>query len=160
MYEFERQKGESAAAYSSFVNFREGKLGLNDISKRQQNQIAEWKHKWSWVDRKNKYEEHISSKKNSKREVTNENDLQKILSELKTLLTEKIRVSETEQLSADNLAKLISVTSKAITDILKTEREITTHTKDDNDWGEVADKIRNNPEAMKLADKLSSMIFK
>lgn len=159
MYEFERQKGESAAAYSSFVDYREGNIDLKVMTKRKQKQLAEWKKKWNWEARKRKYEEHISTTKPENKLISNGNELQETLAELKTLLTEKIRVSETEELSADNLAKLISVTSKAITDIIKTERELTTHTKDDTDWGEIADKIRNNPKAMKLAEELNGIVF-
>jgi len=159
MYSFERQKGESVTAYSSFVNFREGKLEQKNIPIRKRNQIEIWKNKWQWDDRKRNYEEFLSSAKSEKKMISNSNELQETLAELKTLLTDRIRESETEELSADNLAKLISVTSKAITDIIKTERELTTHTKDDTDWGEVANKIRNNPEAMKLADKLNELVF-
>jgi len=159
MYEFERQKGESAAAYSSFVDYREGKIDLKVMTKRKQRQIAEWETKWNWISRKSKYEEYLLEKINDKVAVPNQTELQQLLIELKNTLTNKIKESEIDELTADNLAKLISLISKAVTDITKAEKELEVQHKTESNWGEVSDKIRNNPKAMKLAEELSGLVF-
>jgi len=77
------------------------------------------------------------------------------------MLAAKIKESkrEVESLSADNLVKLVSLSCRAIMDIAKAERDLDMDKLEHHSWGELADIIRNDPDAFKLAQQLSGMVY-
>ena len=163
MYQFERLKGETNPAYEAFVDYREGRCNPANESLRRQKQIEDWMRKWGWEERKDQYEEFIESEveKNMAEKKSGQDELQALLIELRRMLAAKINESkrEVESLSADNLVKLVSLSCRAIMDIAKAERDLDLDRLENHSWGELADIIRNDPDAFKLAQKLSSIVY-
>lgn len=82
-----------------------------------------------------------------------------LLLELRKMLVDKIRNSrEVESLSIESLTKLVSLSCRAIMDISKAERDLDMDKLNEHSWGELADAIRNDPDAFKLAQQLSNKI--
>lgn len=160
MYQFERMQGESITAYRAFIYYREGK----NLSPTKQQHINRWKLKWNWEERRIMYKEFIDSeaKNIEKKAITAHEELQVLLIELRRMLVSKVEASkdEIDSLSGDSLVKLISLCCRAIMDIAKAERDLEINDQDEQDWGELASLIRNNPNAIILAKQLSTLIYK
>lgn len=163
MYQFEKLKGETIPAYEAFINYREGKCNPGAESARRQKQIEDWMRKWGWEERRDQYEEYIDvvAKKKKINTKSGQDELQGLLIELRRMLAAKIKESkrEVESLSADNLVKLVSLSCRAIMDIAKAERDLDMDKLEHHSWGELADIIRNDPDAFKLAQQLSGMVY-
>jgi len=163
MYQFEKLKGETIPAYEAFIDYREGKCNPGAESARRQKQIEDWMHKWGWEERRDQYEEYIDvvAKKKKINTKSGQDELQGLLIELRRMLAAKIKESkrEVESLSADNLVKLVSLSCRAIMDIAKAERDLDMDKLEHHSWGELADIIRNDPDAFKLAQQLSGMVY-
>lgn len=163
MYQFEKLKGETIPAYEAFIDYREGKCNPGAESARRQKQIEEWMRKWGWEERRDQYEEYIEvvAKKKKVNTKSGQDELQGLLIELRRMLAAKIKESkrEVESLSADNLVKLVSLSCRAIMDIAKAERDLDMDKLEHHSWGELADIIRNDPDAFKLAQQLSGMVY-
>lgn len=163
MYQFEKLKGETIPAYEAFIDYREGKCNPGAESARRQKQIEDWMRKWGWEERRDQYEEYIDvvAKKKKINTKSGQDELQGLLIELRRMLAAKIKESkrEVESLSADNLVKLVSLSCRAIMDIAKAERDLDMDKLEHYSWGELADIIRNDPDAFKLAQQLSGMVY-
>lgn len=163
MYQFEKLKGETIPAYEAFINYREGKCNPGAESARRQKQIEDWMRKWGWEERRDQYEEYIDvvAKKKKINTKSGQDELQGLLIELRRMLAAKIKESkrEVESLSADSLVKLVSLSCRAIMDIAKAERDLDMDKLEHHSWGELADIIRNDPDAFKLAQQLSGMVY-
>lgn len=163
MYQFEKLKGETIPAYEAFIDYREGKCNPGAESARRQKQIEDWMRKWGWEERRDQYEEYIEvvAKKKKVNTKSGQDELQGLLIELRRMLAAKIKESkrEVESLSADNLVKLVSLSCRAIMDIAKAERDLDMDKLEHHSWGELADIIRNDPDAFKLAQQLSGMVY-
>lgn len=163
MYQFEKLKGETIPAYEAFIDYREGKCNPGAESARRQKQIEDWMRKWGWEERRDQYEEYIDvvAKKKKVNTKSGQDELQGLLIELRRMLAAKIKESkrEVESLSADNLVKLVSLSCRAIMDIAKAERDLDMDKLEHHSWGELADIIRNDPDAFKLAQQLSGMVY-
>jgi hypothetical protein len=163
MYQFEKLKGETIPAYEAFIDYREGKCNPGAESARRQKQIEEWMRKWGWEERRDQYEEYIDvvAKKKKINTKSGQDELQGLLIELRRMLAAKIKESkrEVESLSADSLVKLVSLSCRAIMDIAKAERDLDMDKLEHHSWGELADIIRNDPDAFKLAQQLSGMVY-
>lgn len=163
MYQFEKLKGETIPAYEAFIDYREGKCNPGAESARRQKQIEDWMRKWGWEERRDQYEEYIEivAKKKKINTKSGQDELQGLLIELRRMLAAKIKESkrEVESLSADNLVKLVSLSCRAIMDIAKAERDLDMDKLEHHSWGELADIIRNDPDAFKLAQQLSGMVY-
>lgn len=163
MYQFEKLKGETIPAYEAFIDYREGKCNPGAESARRQKQIEDWMRKWGWEERRDQYEEYIDvvAKKKKINTKSGQDELQGLLIELRRMLAAKIKESkrEVESLSADNLVKLVSLSCRAIMDIAKAERDLDMDKLENHSWGELADIIRNDPDAFKLAQQLSGMVY-
>lgn len=171
MYQFEKLSGETNPAYEAFIDFREGKCNPGAESSRRQKQIEDWMQKWGWEERRDQYEEFIvteSKKKSTNNKTSNSmtnksgnDELQGLLIELRRMLAAKIKESkrEVESLSADSLVKLVSLSCRAIMDIAKAERDLDMDKLESHSWAELADIIRNDPDAFKLAQQLSSIVY-
>ncbi len=163
MYQFEKLKGETSPAYEAFIDYREGKCNPGAESARRQQQIEDWMRKWGWEERRDQYEEFIDvvAKKKKINTKSGQDELQGLLIELRRMLAAKIKESkrEVESLSADNLVKLVSLSCRAIMDIAKAERDLDMDKLEHHSWGELADIIRNDPDAFKLAQQLSGMVY-
>ncbi|MCB0702582.1 MAG: hypothetical protein R2863_10210 [Candidatus Kapaibacterium sp.] len=163
MYQFEKLKGETIPAYEAFIDYREGKCNPGAESARRQKQIEDWMRKWGWEERRDQYEEYIDvvAKKKKINTKSGQDELQGLLIELRRMLAAKIKESkrEVESLSADNLVKLVSLSCRAIMDIAKAERDLDMDKLEHHSWGELADIIRNDPDAFKLAQQLSGMVY-
>jgi|GEM_PF-1391626 len=163
MYQFEKLKGETIPAYEAFIDYREGKCNSGAESARRQKQIEDWMRKWGWEERRDQYEEYIDvvAKKKKINTKSGQDELQGLLIELRRMLAAKIKESkrEVESLSADNLVKLVSLSCRAIMDIAKAERDLDMDKLEHHSWGELADIIRNDPDAFKLAQQLSGMVY-
>lgn len=163
MYQFEKLKGETTPAYEAFIDYREGKCNPGAESSRRQKQIEDWMHKWGWEERRDQYEEYIEvvAKKKKVNTKSGQDELQGLLIELRRMLAAKIKESkrEVETLSADSLVKLVSLSCRAIMDIAKAERDLDMDKLESHSWGELADIIRNDPDAFKLAQQLSGMVY-
>lgn len=163
MYQFEKLKGETIPAYEAFIDYREGKCNPGAESARRQKQIEEWMRKWGWEERRDQYEEYIEvvAKKKKVNTKSGQDELQGLLIELRRMLAAKIKESkrEVESLSADNLVKLVSLSCRAIMDIAKAERDLDMDKLEHHSWVELADIIRNDPDAFKLAQQLSGMVY-
>lgn len=163
MYQFEKLKGETSPAYEAFIDYREGKCNPGAESARRQMQIEDWMRKWGWEERRDQYEEYIEvvAKKKKVNTKSGQDELQGLLIELRRMLAAKIKESkrEVETLSADSLVKLVSLSCRAIMDIAKAERDLDMDKLENHSWGELADIIRNDPDAFKLAQQLSGMVY-
>ena len=163
MYQFEKLKGETIPAYEAFIDYREGKCNPGAESARRQKQIEDWMRKWGWEERRDQYEEYIDlvAKKKKINTKSGQDELQGLLIELRRMLAAKIKESkrEVESLSADSLVKLVSLSCRAIMDIAKAERDLDMDKLEHHSWGELADIIRNDPDAFKLAQQLSGMVY-
>ncbi|MER3328698.1 MAG: hypothetical protein RIF34_03900 [Candidatus Kapaibacterium sp.] len=163
MYQFEKLKGETSPAYEAFIDYREGKCNPGAESARRQHQIEDWMRKWGWEERRDQYEEYIEvvAKKKKVNTKSGQDELQGLLIELRRMLAAKIKESkrEVETLSADSLVKLVSLSCRAIMDIAKAERDLDMDKLENHSWGELADLIRNDPDAFKLAQQLSGMVY-
>lgn len=163
MYQFEKLKGETIPAYEAFIDYREGKCNPGAESARRQKQIEDWMRKWGWEERRDQYEEYIEivAKKKKINTKSGQDELQGLLIELRRMLAAKIKESkrEVESLSADSLVKLVSLSCRAIMDIAKAERDLDMDKLEHHSWGELADIIRNDPDAFKLAQQLSGMVY-
>ncbi len=163
MYQFEKLKGETSPAYEAFIDYREGKCNPGAESARRQHQIEDWMRKWGWEERRDQYEEFIEvvAKKKKVNTKSGQDELQGLLIELRRMLAAKIKESkrEVETLSADSLVKLVSLSCRAIMDIAKAERDLDMDKLENHSWGELADIIRNDPDAFKLAQQLSGMVY-
>lgn len=163
MYQFEKLKGETIPAYEAFIDYREGKCNPGAESARRQKQIEDWMRKWGWEERRDQYEEYIDvvAKKKKINTKSGQDELQSLLIELRRMLAAKIKESkrEVESLSADSLVKLVSLSCRAIMDIAKAERDLDMDKLEHHSWGELADIIRNDPDAFKLAQQLSGMVY-
>ena len=163
MYQFEKLKGETIPTYEAFIDYREGKCNPGAESARRQKQIEDWMRKWGWEERRDQYEEYIDvvAKKKKINTKSGQDELQGLLIELRRMLAAKIKESkrEVESLSADNLVKLVSLSCRAIMDIAKAERDLDMDKLEHHSWGELADIIRNDPDAFKLAQQLSGMVY-
>ena len=163
MYQFEKLKGETIPAYEAFIDYREGKCNPGAESARRQKQIEDWMRKWGWEERRDQYEEYIDvvAKKKKVNTKSGQDELQGLLIELRRMLAAKIKESkrEVESLSADNLVKLVSLSCRAIMDIAKAERDLDMDKLEHHSWGELADIIRNDPDAFKLAQQLSGLVY-
>lgn len=164
MHKFEKIKGESMQAYTAFVEFREGRCNPTAENKRRQEKIIEWMNKWDWEERKQLYENHIKSeifKRKYDNDFTKNDELKALLAELRMELTRKLRNSEEiEKMSSENLSKLVSMACKAIVDIAKAEIDLNMDKLENHSWAELADAIRNDPDAFKIASQLSDIIDK
>lgn len=163
MYQFEKLKGETIPAYEAFIDYREGKCNPGAESARRQKQIEDWMRKWGWEERRDQYEEYIDvvAKKKKINTKSGQDELQGLLIELRRMLAAKIKESkrEVESLSADSLVKLVSLSCRAIMDIAKAERDLDMDKLEHHSWGELADIIRNDPDAFKLAQQLSGLVY-
>lgn len=163
MYQFEKLRGETSPAYEAFIDYREGKCNPGAESARRQHQIEDWMRKWGWEERRDQYEEFIEvvAKKKKVNTKSGQDELQGLLIELRRMLAAKIKESkrEVETLSADSLVKLVSLSCRAIMDIAKAERDLDMDKLENHSWGELADIIRNDPDAFKLAQQLSGMVY-
>lgn len=167
MYQFEKLKGETSPAYEAFIDYREGRCNPGAESARRQMQIEDWMRKWGWEERRDQYEEFIVLEAKKKKitskdkNKSGQDELQGLLIELRRMLAAKIKESkrEVETLSADSLVKLVSLSCRAIMDIAKAERDLDMDKLENHSWGELADIIRNDPDAFKLAQQLSGMVY-
>jgi hypothetical protein len=164
MYQFEKLRGETSPAYEAFIDYREGKCNPGAESARRQHQIEDWMRKWGWEERRDQYEEFIDvvAEKRKVNTKSGQDELQGLLIELRRMLAAKIKESkrEVESLSADSLVKLVSLSCRAIMDIAKAERDLDMDKLEHHSWGELADIIRNDPDAFKLAQQLSGLVYR
>jgi hypothetical protein len=93
--------------------------------------------------------------------MSNKTDLESVLAELRNMLVAKTLQSkaEAESQSYDKFVKLISLSCRAITDLIKLEKELTPDVNGNQDWSQLADMIRNDPQSLRLAEKLSRRIY-
>lgn len=163
MYIFERQKEESISAYEAFIEYREGKGKTSTISNRKSKQIEIWKQKWNWAERKNLYEVYITnlSFRGQFNNKANHKELQELLKQLQEVLIAKLnkQVDDLDSHSSDSLSKIVSMSCKAIIDIAKAEKELKPNKSEETSLGKFAKLIRNNPEAKKLAERLSNIVY-